>query len=118
MLKTERGAGTFLMSCLPLLFWQMEISTNALNLITFNGISPHPIPLPCLRRSGFAQAGQRGEGRVRGPHVKEINVFVLVIDETQDRLYHWNHCEALRPCLPAGRHPVRTGQARRGFPAR
>jgi hypothetical protein len=24
---------------------------------------PHPNPLPCLRRSGFAQAGPRGEGR-------------------------------------------------------
>jgi len=24
---------------------------------------PHPTPLPCLRRSGFAQAGPRGEGR-------------------------------------------------------
>ena len=24
---------------------------------------PHPNPLPCLRRSGFAQAGLRGEGR-------------------------------------------------------
>ena len=23
---------------------------------------PHPRPLPCLRRSGFAQAGTRGEG--------------------------------------------------------
>jgi len=25
--------------------------------------SPHPSPLPCLRRSGFAQAGPNGEGR-------------------------------------------------------
>jgi len=24
---------------------------------------PHPNPLPCLLRSGFAQAGPRGEGR-------------------------------------------------------
>jgi len=24
---------------------------------------PHPNPLPCLRRSGFAQAGPKGEGR-------------------------------------------------------
>jgi len=23
---------------------------------------PHPYPLPCLRRSGFAQAGIKGEG--------------------------------------------------------
>jgi len=42
------------------------------------GAPPHPIPLPCLRRSGFAQVGQRGEGRVRGPHIKELNAFVLV----------------------------------------
>jgi hypothetical protein len=27
-------------------------------------------------------------------------------------------CEAPRPCLPAGRHSGRTGQAGRGFPAR
>jgi len=34
--------------------------------ITVKGISPpHPSP-------------QRGEGRVRGPHIKEINAFVLV----------------------------------------
>jgi hypothetical protein len=25
---------------------------------------PHPTPLPCLRRSGFAQAGIKGEGEV------------------------------------------------------
>jgi hypothetical protein len=28
-------------------------------------LTPHPIPLPCLRRSGFAQAGARGEGKMR-----------------------------------------------------
>jgi len=27
---------------------------------------PHPLPLPCLRRSGFAQAGLRGEGKGEG----------------------------------------------------
>jgi len=28
-------------------------------------IPPHPLPLPCLRRSGFAQAGTKGRGRYR-----------------------------------------------------
>jgi len=28
-------------------------------------IPPHPHPLPCLRRSGFAQAGTKGRGRYR-----------------------------------------------------
>jgi len=27
-------------------------NTNALNLITFNGIAPHPIPLPSGERGG------------------------------------------------------------------
>jgi len=31
---------------------------------------PHPDPLPCLRRSGFAQAGPRGEGRPFIPPAK------------------------------------------------
>jgi len=34
-------------------------------------VSPHPIPLP-----------DGGEGRVRGPLVKELNAFVLIILET------------------------------------
>ena len=42
-------------------------NTNALNPITVNGISPHPIPLPSglPARSRFGEG--RGEGRVRGP---------------------------------------------------
>ena len=47
-------------------------NTNVLNLITVTRMTPHPIPLPCLRRSGFAQAGQRGEGTVRGDGVRDI----------------------------------------------
>jgi len=31
-----------------------------------NILPPHPSPLPCLRRSGFAQAGLRGEGKGEG----------------------------------------------------
>ena len=51
------------------------VSSNALNLITVNGIAPSPHPSP-----------QWGEGRVRGPHVKEINAFVLVPFSTLYRL--------------------------------
>ena len=40
-------------------------NTDVLDLIKVKGVTPHPIPLPCLRRSGFAQAGQWGEGRLR-----------------------------------------------------
>jgi hypothetical protein len=39
--------------------------------MTLEGIAPHPIPLPAGDRDG-----------VRGPHVKEINAFVLVIPPT------------------------------------
>jgi len=31
--------------------------------VMIRSFPPHPNPLPCLRRSGFAQAGPRGEGR-------------------------------------------------------
>jgi hypothetical protein len=35
---------------------------------------PHPSPLPCLRRSGFAQAGIKGEGEL-----DRVNLFFLDI---------------------------------------
>jgi len=44
-----------------------EFNTNALDIFTLIRIAPHPIPLP-----------SRGEGRVRRPHVKRLNSFVLV----------------------------------------
>jgi hypothetical protein len=28
---------------------------------SLDSVSPHLIPLPCLRRTGYAQAGARGE---------------------------------------------------------
>jgi len=31
--------------------------------VMIRSFPPHPNLLPCLRRSGFAQAGPRGEGR-------------------------------------------------------
>ncbi|MBP1698236.1 MAG: hypothetical protein H6Q41_3424 [Deltaproteobacteria bacterium] len=31
--------------------------------VMIKSFPPHPNPLPCLRRSGFAQAGARGEGK-------------------------------------------------------
>jgi hypothetical protein len=50
------------------LFLNFYINTNAINLITSIGIAPHPIPLP---------SGERD--RVRGPIVKKLNAFVLVL---------------------------------------
>ena len=38
--------------------------------VTTRSFPPHPNPLPCLRRSGFAQAGPRGEGRPFIPPAK------------------------------------------------
>jgi hypothetical protein len=58
--------------------WQTGTNTNALNLITVNGIPPHPIPLPSGERDG-----------VRGPHVKEINAFVLVDKLKKRGLKFW-----------------------------
>jgi len=43
-----------------------ETNTNALNLVTPDVFSPHPIPLP---------SGERD--RVRGSHVKKLNAFAL-----------------------------------------
>jgi hypothetical protein len=43
-------------------------NTNALDIFTLIRIAPHPIPLP-----------SRGEGWVRGPHVKKLNAFVLIL---------------------------------------
>ncbi len=34
-------------------------------------VPPHPLPLPCLRRSGYAQAGARGE-RDKGIFSKQL----------------------------------------------
>ena len=47
-------------------FWDNQIFINiegVLETIRDALLTPHPDPLPCLRRSGFAQAGPRGEGR-------------------------------------------------------
>jgi hypothetical protein len=52
-------------------------------------IPPHPNPLPCLRRSGFAQAGARGEGRPFIPTAELGRVFwhifikVMTLDQTK-----------------------------------
>jgi hypothetical protein len=55
---------------------ELIINTDTLSLIPFDSIAPHPIPLPCLRRSGFAQAdsGERGGGSL----VKKLNASVLI----------------------------------------
>ena len=48
------------------LFWDNQVFSNlegVLETIREVLLTPHPDPLPCLRRSGFAQAGPRGEGR-------------------------------------------------------
>jgi hypothetical protein len=50
------------------------INTNALDIFTLIRIALHPIPLP-----------SRGEGWVRGPHVKKLNAFVLV-DLVRERI--------------------------------
>jgi hypothetical protein len=39
-------------------------------------VAPHPSPLPRLRRSGFAQAGRRGEGGGEGEHSFGIDLEV------------------------------------------
>ena len=47
-------------------FWDNQVFSNlegVLESIREVLLTPHPAPLPCLRRSGFAQAGPRGEGR-------------------------------------------------------
>ena len=47
-------------------FWDNQVFSNlegVLETIREVLLTPHPAPLPCLRRSGFAQAGPRGEGR-------------------------------------------------------
>ena len=47
-------------------FWDNQVFSNlegVLENIRDALLTPHPDPLPCLRRSGFAQAGPRGEGR-------------------------------------------------------
>jgi very-short-patch-repair endonuclease len=47
-------------------FWDNQVFSNlegVLETIREVLLTPHPVPLPCLRRSGFAQAGPRGEGR-------------------------------------------------------
>jgi len=45
---------------------------------------PHPNPLPCLRRSGFAQAGPRGEGRPFIPPA-ELGGILAYFDKLIDR---------------------------------
>jgi len=47
-----------------------SIITKALNRGTPDGAAPHPIPLHCGERD-----------RVRGPFVKKINAFVLVMEQ-------------------------------------
>ena len=47
-------------------FWDNQVFSNLegdLETIREVLFTPHPAPLPCLRRSGFAQAGPRGEER-------------------------------------------------------
>jgi len=47
-------------------FWDNQVFSNlegVLETIREVLLTPHPDPLPCLRRSGLAQAGPRGEGR-------------------------------------------------------
>jgi hypothetical protein len=55
--------------------------------------APHPIPLPSglPARSRFGEG--RGEGRVRGLDVKEINAFVLVqrVDSVVKYDYNYGH---------------------------
>jgi len=47
--------------------WQNDLMIFSKHIKSFEiGPSPHPSP-------------QRGEGWVRGPHVKEINAFVLAL---------------------------------------
>jgi len=41
----------------------MTTSLSLYFIIPKSPCPPHPDPLPCLRRSGFAQAGTRGEER-------------------------------------------------------
>ena len=43
---------------------------------------PDPNPLPCLRRSGFAQAGPRGEGRSFIPPA-ELGGILAYFDEKE-----------------------------------
>ena len=59
--KHQEGLATPLK--LPLAFYQYKRIKS--HYAQRNRPSPHPSP-------------QRGEGRVRGPHVKEMNAFVLV----------------------------------------
>jgi hypothetical protein len=42
--------------------------------------NPHPHPLPCLRRSGFAQAGVKGEGNYRV--ITSLAIEAFLIQET------------------------------------
>jgi len=46
---------------------------------------PHPNPLPCLRRSGFAQAGPRGEGRPFIPPA-ELRGILAYFDKCDESL--------------------------------
>jgi hypothetical protein len=45
------------------------VKKNALNLITINGIAPHPLPLPSGEMEG-----------VRGPQVKKIDALILIFN--------------------------------------
>jgi hypothetical protein len=50
----------------------VRVNTGALNAITVNEISPHPLPTPPTVGVG------RGRGENEGGHAKEINAFALV----------------------------------------
>ena len=56
--RTDRHSKKLRKHCL--IFSNLE---GVLEIIRGALLTPHPAPLPCLRRSGFAQAGPRGEGR-------------------------------------------------------
>jgi len=50
--------------------------------VMIRSFPPHPNPLPCLRRSGFAQAGPRGEGRPFIPPA-ELRGILAYFDKDQ-----------------------------------
>ena len=62
---------------------------------------PHPNPLPCLRRSGFAQAGPRGEGRPFIPPAK-LGGIVAYFDKDMwlsELTAQWFNFQRLRPAF-------------------
>jgi len=61
-------------------YFNTQIENVSLSFcVTIMKWSPHPIPLPYLRRNGFVQAGPRGEGRVRGAPMAGLEAFQLKI---------------------------------------